>query len=608
MTTDSFDLERLASLVKVTRPAFADIFDPLARQHGGWELKLLHLMLKPPPPNQPFLRAFEHAANKGFLEKLVRTLLGAGALHEPDEASSTAPAFVELQKITRPLDGLPDAALDSAAAEKARRRVCSVTVYAPDGRPSYGTGFLIGPQTVLTNWHVVEPLLGADHKPLDGSSRRLHVTFDLFGAGTGKKVEAAQDWLVSHSDAHETEINLPASPYPCVFPGKGFDERLDFAVIRLQKAEGRSRGYYPVASSREPAVQSPVIVFQHPDGERLVRTGGIAKALWPDGIHTRLHHDANTVAGSSGGLVLDNQFELVALHQGGITMADKTLLNAAIPTHCIAKRGRQSGQTFDNVVGVDPMWRIASTGVPVFGRIRFQELLLQAVAGSSRILLVRGGPQSGLSFSRDIMKDRLGLTEHRIVEASAHELPSDVANLAWLLLTRCGAAPASVESLPTFATADTTPDAWLRDVLFPEFMSHLLQAAGPRTVWLVFDDLNKVSLPATSAVSLIQMLLEGVINHDKLRVVLLGQHALASSAPPRYTATEDVSPITADDIVATIGIRAAHVPEQQEQSIDEIRGKAETLYALARDTPGPFLPTLVRYYQATMRQLDQQLA
>jgi hypothetical protein len=127
-------------------------------------------------------------------------------------------------------------------------------------------------------------------------------------------------------------------------------------------------------------------------------------------------------------------------------------------------------------------------------------------------------------------------------------------------------------------------------------------------VWLVFDDLNKVSLPATSAVSLIQMLLEGVINHDKLRVVLLGQHALASSAPPRYTATEDVSPITADDIVATIGIRAAHVPEQQEQSIDEIRGKAETLYALARDTPGPFLPTLVRYYQATMRQLDQQLA
>jgi hypothetical protein len=597
---DPLQVTRLASLVKVARPTFSAIFDAFSKQQGGSEFKFIHIMAGSPPADAPeFLRAFEYAAKHGWLEQLVHVLLTADALYEDEDKVPVKPAYVELQKITQPHAGMPDAARDSAAAERARQRVCRITVLDEDERATYGTGFLVGPQTVLTSFHVVSSLI--DQKDEPNSWKRLKVTFDLFGQDDMTTVDVAEKWLVCHSAPHDAEQSLDTDIFAEEIAPEDFRERLDFAVIRLRQAEGRARGYYSVEDSHEPTVESPVIVFQHPGGTRLVRCGGTASKLWPDGVRTRLRHDANTVKGSSGGLVLGKEFELVALHQAGLKLPGSRVINAAIPACCIAKKRHEEGKRFDDVIGVDPMWCIAATGMPVFGRIAFQEMLLRAVSGMKRVLIVRGPPKSGVSFSADILKDRLGLTEHLIVEVSAKEVPSDAGALARLLLSRAGADEKSVAGLPMFDTADTAMDAWLHDILLPDFLKRLLRHCGEKTVWLIFDDLHKVDLPTTSTVSFIRMLLQCVVVQSKLRIVLLGHCSLAAFAPTEYTESDDVSPVTERDITRTIKIRDRQkgLPLKPTAVVEE---KAKDLYQWATMEPGPFLPRLVAAYRRIVEQ------
>lgn len=606
MPAPEYNLSFLASLVSAERIRFASIYDELAAKHGARKLLLVQVLFGPlSPTDPPYLRAFEQAAQGNWLEELVLTLLAAEAMREPSVEDQKSPERIELQRITRPDEGMPDAGLDGSASEKARRRVCMIEIQQDGARPSYGTGFLVGPQTILTNWHVVHPLLDLSDekapKPTPDSWKSITVTFDFCGKLKGSAIPVSKDWLVCQSAAHEKERSTSTYVYADDLTPDGFDEYLDFAVIRLQQAEGRTRGYYQIDRSPSPKLDTPVTVFQHPMGGPMAKTIGVSRVLWPAGVGTRLRHDANTTGGSSGGLVLNEEFELVALHQAGIAREDKSVVNAAIPTACIARKKF----VVDDVIGVDPIWRIEATGFPVFGRHRFQEILLDAVRGETRIITVIGSSSSGLSFTIEILKDRLGLTEHSLLILSATLLPSEAREAAQLVLRTAGVNSALLETLPNRENADTAEDAWLRDVLMPAVLDLLRGVAGSRTVWLVVDDLHKAKIPQTGGVAFLQAMLQAATEHAFLRAVLLGNDRIASSASPRYVRSEHLVGLDEQDVAQTISLRAHYL--NLDLTAAEVKAQANATVAIARASL-PYLPSLVDAYRRIVESEQQEVA
>jgi hypothetical protein len=193
-------------------------------------------------------------------------------------------------------------------------RVCWIAI--PGGG---GTGFLVGPDLVLTNEHVIS-------RVRDGlvSPSQVRCWFDhrrdLGNAGLPKKkiteVALAGAWLVD-SRPPSTFDWTPAL-------GDAGPEETDSALIRLADPVGE----LPIGGSSDPGdpprgwiryepgtplvAGRQVFLLQHPEGEPLQLTIGTVTAFNNTG--TRVRYDANSKNGSSGSPCLDADLRLVALH------------------------------------------------------------------------------------------------------------------------------------------------------------------------------------------------------------------------------------------------------------------------------------------------------
>lgn len=214
-----------------------------------------------------------------------------------------------------------------------------------------GTGFLIGPDVVLTNHHVIQ---GVSEKRVPGA--RISVVFDYQGLGDGRTVgpgkayRLAESWLLA---------SAPASPLDVVPDPKGGVpelDHLDFALLRVDGSPGRDpvpsgeRGWIPLPE--HPPVflpGSPLCILQHPEGRPL------QFALDPEAIvglnenETRLRYTTNTLPGSSGSPCFDFSWELIALHHSGDPALAPTY-NEGIPIHTLRKHLIDKG--FGALVGV----------------------------------------------------------------------------------------------------------------------------------------------------------------------------------------------------------------------------------------------------------------
>jgi V8-like Glu-specific endopeptidase len=591
MPKKDYDLVHLAGLVKAERSRFAEIYDLLAQKHGGNKLMLLPYFYPPPPPGAPaLLVAFVRANEEGWIDELFSELLACEAMADPSVPIQPQAQRFALQKISRPDLGFQDVELQSAGAEKAKRRVCLLTITA-NGRQTYGTGFLVGPQMILTSWHVIEALLDPldPGKPSLNSEHAIAIRFDYRTGSMPLSVGVCQDWLVSSSVAHAAERGQAGNAFSTDMPSEGFESCLDYAVIRISAPVGRERGYYRLDQRRKPKIKSLVTIYQHPNGDMMQSAPGASCALWPKGIDTRLRHDANTTGGSSGGLVLDAAFEPVALHQGGITREDDSVINSAIPTSCIAMFPIQ----FDSVIGVDPIWSLQPSGWPVFSRVNFQNLILEGVVGKTRIVIVVGDPRSGKSFTTAILRDRLGQTEHFVVELSSRLLPTSARDMASLILAKAGVSPSDIAALPSSGDADTAPDAWVRDVLTRDLLTILKKHAGARQVWLVLDDLDVAPLPHTGSLVLIERLLNIVADDNFLRFILIGGSRYVNICPPAFTQTDQLDRIDNNDIHDTIlrqrNACGTHVT-------DDPATQAKAIVAFATESSTSYIEQLVAAY------------
>jgi hypothetical protein len=183
-----------------------------------------------------------------------------------------------------------------------------------------GTGFLVAPDLVLTNHHVMAPVIEGKTSPRDVTLR-----FDFKTTAGGATLVtgtpcglAAQGWEVASSPPSAADA-LPTGAEPS-------PDELDYALVRLDRKLGASpiggdpgappRGWLTVPSA-PPAVVAgdPLFVIQHPRGQHLQLALG--KVLGFAGDGTRVRHDAPTLPGSSGSPCFDPGLALVALHHTG---------------------------------------------------------------------------------------------------------------------------------------------------------------------------------------------------------------------------------------------------------------------------------------------------
>jgi hypothetical protein len=219
-----------------------------------------------------------------------------------------------------------------------------------DGR-GMGTGFLVGPDTVLTNYHVLEKILTGGQP----ASVALRFDYKVLADGTrsdGVRVGLhATDWRVDESKYSAAEkAGRPDEQAPTA-------DELDYALVRLERPVGKeavdpraaqgapARGWLHVPDTA-PAFppKMPLLIAQHPDGAPLKLALDTEGVIGENANHTRVRYATNTEPGSSGSPCFDLNWNLIALHHYGDPAFGHPKYNQGIPIHLIRGRLNRLGK------------------------------------------------------------------------------------------------------------------------------------------------------------------------------------------------------------------------------------------------------------------------
>lgn len=181
---------------------------------------------------------------------------------------------------------------------KAARAVGRV-VDAPVRQPvrPVGTGSLVTPRLLLTNNHVC------------GSAEQA----------SGMKVEFNYEY---------DEVGAPRTEDPWPLAPEDFfvtDPELDFTLVAVSDRDGSSPGAVygsiPLIGQTGKAVIGEVVnVIHHPVGERKKVSIRFNRMVAEDDLWIR--YESDTQEGSSGAPVFNDQWEMIALHHGGVPATD----------------------------------------------------------------------------------------------------------------------------------------------------------------------------------------------------------------------------------------------------------------------------------------------
>lgn len=262
-----------------------------------------------------------------------------------------------IEAIIRKHLGTLDARTWIEQAAKAENRVCLISY----GGIARGTGFLVGPEAVLTNYHVVRNVIeGADPARLEFRFDFMLLPDGALGGAGAPLGPVLPDWLIDHSPLYPSDDPLmyPRAPINPRTPPDVPPDHLDYALLRVAgrpgdavvggkatpDGRGQPRGWLQLrATPHDFAAAHALLVLHHPDGQPLqlsIDTDSFAAA---NTGRTRIYHRSNTDGGSSGSPIFDLGWNLVALHQGRGTVNGE-LLNRAIPVSAIHALLAQHGK------------------------------------------------------------------------------------------------------------------------------------------------------------------------------------------------------------------------------------------------------------------------
>jgi hypothetical protein len=237
-----------------------------------------------------------------------------------------------LQKIIRGANSLLDLPAWREKLGEIEYQVCRIDMHGK----AAGTGFLVGPNLVMTCYHVVETLLNGAEKPSALQARfDYKITKDQHVVNPGRVFTLAEDWLLDSS---------PYNPQEALGQEDALiqPDQMDYAILRLSESPGSQpvsgqavdehpRGWIVLPDRAIEFVEDdPLFIVQHPSGGPLKLALDTQAVLGTNANQTRLRYRTNTESGASGSPCFNSDWELVALHHSGIVK-----FNEGIPINCI---------------------------------------------------------------------------------------------------------------------------------------------------------------------------------------------------------------------------------------------------------------------------------
>lgn len=262
-----------------------------ARRPDSDELRTLLVKALPEALEQPPRPEFHLAPQRGG-----KTIPGL-----PDDAFAPG-----LQSNVRPHLNRLGLADWTALLADVQRRVCRIDA---DGQPR-GTGFLVGPQAVLTAFHCV-----GDYAE---TPDRLRCLFDHIDRRNGERLREVPVALDSQGLAGWSAIPPLGHARAAMPPGQ-----LDYALLRLAVPvgsmpleSGQPRGWFalPRGASTLKA-GDPLLIVQHAGGQPMTLAMDLQSIAWPNENGTRIWYRTDTLPGCSGAPCLTMDLEPVLMHQ-----------------------------------------------------------------------------------------------------------------------------------------------------------------------------------------------------------------------------------------------------------------------------------------------------
>jgi endonuclease I/V8-like Glu-specific endopeptidase len=157
----------------------------------------------------------------------------------------------------------------------------------------FGTGFMVSPRLLMTNNHVLSSA---------GSASGSAVQFNFFEPVPGRPTSA---------------IEFALRPDELFLTHPVLDYSLVAVAPRAGSTELATRGWIPlIEASGKAVVGERVNIIQHPGGEP--QQVAVHQNTIIDVVDDFLHYSTDTERGSSGSPVLNDQWEVAALHHSGV--------------------------------------------------------------------------------------------------------------------------------------------------------------------------------------------------------------------------------------------------------------------------------------------------
>jgi endonuclease G, mitochondrial len=206
--------------------------------------------------------------------------------------------------------------------QRAAQAVCRIKLPVEGGH-SYGTGFLVGPRLLMTNNHV------------------------LSTAAEAAQAEAEFDYEHDADGVLQKPVQFNCDPAQIFFTSTELDVTLVAITPMSENGVPIDRyGWLPLIPMTGKAIDGePVTIIQHPNGDPkqiAIHASKVIK-LDPDTVPVNLdhfiHYTTDTEPGSSGSPVLNDQWQVVALHHKAVPKPRPKNTPATQPIIWLANEG-----------------------------------------------------------------------------------------------------------------------------------------------------------------------------------------------------------------------------------------------------------------------------
>lgn len=419
-------------------------------------------------------------------------------------------------------------------------RVCRIEIGGSNAA-LYGTGFLVGPNVLVTSYQTFEPVINGKIRPRDVS---LRFDFKIYSGttvnpGTVYRLDK-EDWLIaSSSPPTSTET----------------EDDLNFALVRLEGVPGREpiggeraepgappRGwiYIDPAEAMHARLPDQVMLLFYPPGQPLNLVISSESRVRMSNNGTRIYYNLETGAGSSGAPCFNSNWELMGLHVGAAPNGSGE--SYGVPAAAIIAQLQRLGL---DLVGRDKFETTLLRGDRVFlNRNELRQALKEMTSPTGRrILVVNGPPGSGKTYTREyVLEVTYRTPNHSVVYLDLDTADFGATELAHAISEQIDYDLGLITPIPQESAARA----------IQRLCSSLLAGFARNSTtkwWLIFDGFSKPVRSETR--ELIESLVRRAGEPD-LRIILLNYTFDLAVDLSSRAIREDINPIGREDVEAFV--------------------------------------------------------